>query len=178
MFKKLKNIKNDKANWSRQIVWVLIIGVICLLWAFAINDHKSSNINALRVKVIGANKSENNLLTPKQIHGLVTDKLGMSIKQVQIKDLDLAWLENEIEGDNRIEQAELFLDQRNYLNVEVELRQPMIRVMSSNDKESYYLDRFGERIETMNGVPKRVPVITGDIDPYKKNWKKINSGAY
>lgn len=175
MIDKIINMNFKDPIVLRKLGWITLFVTIIGLLINGVNFVNNSNLNALRVTINGKNAKQNTLISAKEIHELITDEMNAKIKDIRIKELDVKWMEALMESDSRIRNAEVFIDQLNYLNVEIDLRLPILRVQNKIENEQYYLDQDGEKVRVVANVPIRVPVVTGIIDAYHPDWKKVKA---
>lgn len=79
-----------------------------------------------------------------------------------IGTLELKALEQKVESDPFIKNAEAFTDMHGNLQVEVVQRKPIVRVINRNGV-SYYLDEFQELLPITHKFTSRVPIASGYI---------------
>ena len=77
-----------------------------------------------------------------------------------VKAIDVAALENALEGHTWIADAELYFDTHDILHVSVTERVPVARVFTTAGN-TFYLDSGGQRMPLLPHVNVRVPVVTG-----------------
>ncbi len=82
------------------------------------------------------------------------------IEQKDISTINLKKLEDKLKKNPWVKNAELFFDNKQMLNVNIEQREPIARVFTVMGN-SCYLDENGFRLPLSNKVSARVPVITG-----------------
>lgn len=93
-----------------------------------------------------------------------TKLCGQQPEGKPIKTLDLAKLEDELENNPFIEQANLYADIQGDLHVKVKQKEPLLRIINNNGV-SFYIDKKGYKIPTSSKFTSRIPVATGHIDP-------------
>lgn len=167
MKKEWQNIK--EIDWMRTLIWTAILGLIAVAFVYAVTEQMNSRVAKLEID-IPTHKNERALITKKGVSKKILDIVGKDIRTVDLVDLDLTRLEATLEKDSRIENVEVYIDKRNTLKVNVEIRRPFIRIMANND-EQYYLDAKGSRIATVKDQAVRVPIVTGDVNKYSANWQ-------
>ena len=90
----------------------------------------------------------------------------------EVSTIDLSGLEQELEKNQWIMDAELYFDRENILHVFIEEREPVARVFTTLGN-SFYIDSTGHRMPLLDKVSARVPVFTG-FTPARK-LKKSDS---
>jgi len=150
----MKNI-----NWKNILVktlWLLFgIGTIILFGA-ALKKKENKPCIDVKVKFIGTEKEQ--FIDEEDVMDLLNNEgtvIGKGIAQI-----DLKLLENEMKKSLWVKNAEIFFDNNEILHVEVEERQPIVRVFTLQGN-SFYLDSDAIRLPLSNKLSVRVPVITG-----------------
>lgn len=81
-----------------------------------------------------------------------------------IKTLDMAKLEEELENNPYIANADLYADIQGDLHVSITQKIPLLRIINNNGV-SFYIDKKGYKIPVSSKFTSRIPVATGHIDP-------------
>jgi cell division protein FtsQ len=90
-----------------------------------------------------------------------------------LKDFDLRRMEDSIESDPWISNAELFFDNNRVLQVKVTEKEPVARVFTVTGN-SFYIDTSLFRLPLNNKFTPRLPVFTG-FPSDRKKWKGKDS---
>lgn len=140
----------------RKVIRFVVVAVLVLLCAglmIAAATHPSGQ----KVQDIDVRSAEGNQpLFKKDIaeHArLIIGTLGAG------QALDLEYIEQELEKDPWIANAEVFIDNKQTLRLEILERKPIARIFAINDK-SYYLDSAGILLPADQVTPVNVPVFT------------------
>ncbi len=131
-------------------------------------DRLSNQLSSINI-TIAQGVDQKFMIDKTDVRKLLKSKLGYDISLEKIGGLNLYELEGFLEADSRINRADIYVDKRGRLNIDIKQRQPIVRV-SGVDGLAYYLDYKGERIPITETV--RVPIVTGNVDAYKKAFKK------
>jgi cell division protein FtsQ len=83
-----------------------------------------------------------------------------ALKGRPLEDLDLSLMEQRIEQDPWVRNAELFIDANGRLQVEVEEQQPLARLFN-REGASFYIDESMRRIPLNSHFTPNLPVFTG-----------------
>ncbi len=169
MNRKLQNIRNT--NWTRTLIWTAILLLLASGLGYAINERLNSKVAKIEIDIPQQDK-ERLLISKKTISKQILKIVGKDIRTVNLAELDLTRIETLLQKDSRIENVEVYINKKNTLKVEVEIRRPFVRVIADNG-DQFYLDAKGVRVSTVKNQAIRVPVATGNIDEYTDNW--INS---
>jgi cell division protein FtsQ len=98
-------------------------------------------------------------ISEKNILNTISGGAPETMKRQLIKTFDLNQLEQLLEKNLWIRNAELFFDNNDVLHVDVKERQPVARVFAVSG-ETFYVDDMGEQLPTTNDQIARVPVFT------------------
>lgn len=107
---------------------------------------------------------------------------GDSIVNQPLKDIDVTKLEYILKVHPAIDDAQVYLDGRNVLQVEIRQRRPIVRVFNKSG-ENYYLDNKGSLMPISDKYTARVLVANGNIsEPFNKRYMytmaDINENEY
>ena len=83
-----------------------------------------------------------------------------SLKGLPLDELNLSLMEHRIEQDPWVRNAELFIDAKGRLQVEVEEQQPLARLFN-REGASFYIDETMRRIPLNRHFTPNLPVFTG-----------------
>lgn len=168
--KKTQKNKQIKELWTK-VLWIsVLVGVAALVW-FSVQSHLNSKINRIELKIEKLDGSRN-LISDSVALKHIESFFGKEIQEVRFAQLETKKLESALKKDSRIEHAEVYVDGKNVLYVNIIQRAPIVRVMADNG-EDYYLDKYGARIKTVKKSAVRVPVASGHIDEFVSDWKEL-----
>ena len=155
---------------------IVLVAFVGFLFAFASAKNAKREVSKPYVKFIG----ENNLfISSEAVSKLLIQNYG-NIKNVSKESLDLNVLENTLNANAMIKNAEVYVSVNGVLSAEVEQKTPIARVSTST---SYYIDNDGFDMPLSTNYSARVPLVTGYIE--KNNLKnayqiakKINNDEF
>lgn len=155
---------------------VVIAGAILVLSASAVGNKDKERINNVNINII---KTGGQLfISPDEISSVLNKAAGKSLKNQPVGSLDLSLLENKLMKLKWVKHAELFIDNRNVLQVKVEQHTPVARVFSSNTN-SFFVSGDKTLLPFRNSVSTRLPVFTGfaaDVDHLKHDDSVLIDG--
>ena len=160
--RKLNNTK--RTNWKKNLVWTVVTFVIMGVLFMAVERKKNAVITKVGISIKGI-KGGKNLVTNKGVKTMFRNYLGYDLESSMIHDLDLMDMELMLEADERIKEAEVYIDNKDRLYIAILQREPIVRIFNK-DRTSYYLDSDGKEIPSYKGATIRVPVASGNIDAY------------
>ncbi|NNE27885.1 MAG: hypothetical protein HKN09_13660 [Saprospiraceae bacterium] len=131
---------------------------------FATLERLESPVEAVIIKVEGRADNKK-LISEEEVRHILKGQIGYDISISNTRGLDLLSLEKYLKEESRIEDVEIYLDKKNRVHVIVIQKDPIIRVEVSGG-EDYYLDKNGFKVPLIKNQILRVPIVTGQIDPY------------
>ena len=143
--------------------------MITLLVA-AIGKKKKETCSDYQITIKGA--QQNFFVDTKDITKLLTAASGGSVKGQHLSDIKMRKLEELLEDNEWIQDAEIWFDNKNVLNVIVTEREPVARIFTTAGN-SYYIDSTIKIMSLSDKMSARVPVFTGF--PEKKAWTRNDS---
>ena len=151
-------------------LWLAIGAGMVTLLAAAMKRQKNDRCSDFTITIKGA---KNNLFVDKAD---IIKMLGVGakgkIKGQPISSINLRQLEQKLEDNVWVKDAELYFDNSNELHVTVTEREPVARVFNTSGK-SFYVDEDINRIPLSDKLTAKVPVFTGF--PERKQLMKKDS---
>lgn len=152
-----------KHQWIFHLVALAVVGVVLSL---AIQTYKNSPISQMEIN-IEAIDGNRYLISSDEVQKMINQKVGYDVSRASIKRLDLMDLEYLLDSDERIENSELYMDKNLAVHIDIQQKKPLVRIFT--DGGNYYLDAEGSYVP-VTGHTVRVPVVTGEVDPYVPNY--------
>ncbi len=144
----------------------LLMGMVIIS---AVSQKRESIIGDISVNVEMLPDSSR-LITEKDVITTLTRSIGRNIQGMPVGTLDLERVEERIlEKDPFIADADVYMDARNVLNVDIRQREPLLRIIDANGK-TYYIDKEGKHMPTSVNFTARVPVANGYIPPFTPEY--------
>lgn len=145
--------------WKQRIIqaiWILAgAGTITLLVA-AMQKKSARPFANTQVEISGA--TGHVFVDERDVQAILEKK--RTTTGVSMADIDLRAVEEALEKDPWIRNAELFFDNRLVLQVRITEREPVARIFTSGGR-SFYLDTTGKMLPLSEKLAARVPVFTG-----------------
>lgn len=139
------------------------MGLVILLFSFAKNRNKLRSIEKIDITFTDG---ENLYITKAAVNKLLIQKIGEP-ENLSKDTLDLSTLERELNEQDMIANADVYLTVDGILGVRISQRKPIGRVFSENP---FYIDTDGKAMPLSSFHSARVPVLMG-ID--EKNSKEV-----
>ncbi len=136
-------------------LWLVIGLFILTLFIAAVQKRKNNNCHGLKIEI--SNNNQTNFITEKEINEVVNPSGVINSKP--IKKIDLQSLEKALQKNLWVKNAELYIDNKNILHVDIAQRQPISRIFTVNGG-SNYLDNNALRLPIKQNANARVLVIT------------------
>ncbi len=140
------------------LLWSGVLAGFMVLLVAAMRDKDNTKCSGIRVTLKGDDR--NAFIDEKDIRALITKDKQQSPVGMAISDINIANLERTVERDPWVRSAQIFIDNRQILNIVVAQRDPLARIFTFSGN-SFYLDEQGERIPVSDRFSARVPVFTG-----------------
>ena len=135
------------------------LGVSMLILLVASTRHHSGMI-CKDVEVTIRSVGAGTYITQKEILDRVSGRHPELLKGTLLKNISLSQLEKLLEQHLWIREAELYFDNNNILQIDIQERLPVARVFSVSG-ETFYVDDFGFRLPVNGKQIAYVPVFTG-----------------
>lgn len=140
----------------------LLIGAMIVL--SAVNHRKSSAVKGVEVDIKPLPNGDL-LMQPVDVTELIHKAFGYEFQSRSVRTVEIERLEKVLEKDPLVQDAEVYLDARDFVRVSVTQREPVIRIIDK-DGWNYYLDKNGKRMPLSKHFTARVVVATGNIPAY------------
>ena len=148
--------------------WLLVGSGMTTLLVAANNKTQAYSCKQVVVSIQGERGQF--YIDKNDVYGQIKYAAGGSVVGKPIAEIDLSMLEEMLEGQTWIRDAELYFDSRNVLHVLIAERDPIARVFTTDGK-SFYIDSAGVRMPLLPGVSARLPVVTNFTAAKKLNSK-------
>lgn len=148
--------------WNRALHitgWVVgVVGLFVLLGA-AVSSSNHAYLRDIAVDIDFGDEAF--FITNDQVTEVVTD-LGYMIDSAHMADIDPGRIEHILENNAFISDAEVYKELNGVLHVDVDVRQPVLRVYNLKG-ESIYLDEDGVFMPLNRNYTARTPIANGYI---------------
>lgn len=143
-----------KNRWRKTVWTVLGVSTLCLLVAAV---YHQSNKACTGIEVAMIDNENNYFIDEKEVVTLL--KSQGAVEGQEIGNIHLHQLENVLENNKWIENAELFFDNRQVLQVRIEEKEPIARIFTATGS-SFYIDSVCRRLPLSEKMSARVPMFT------------------
>ncbi|HMQ46491.1 MAG TPA: hypothetical protein PKA00_02765 [Saprospiraceae bacterium] len=173
----LSNIKTWALprNFLQQIGWVLGILVFAFAIISAVERKGASVVGKVEADVIPL-KGDDRLINEDNIKAVILNSFGYELEGLKIEEVNLERLEQVLENEPFILNADVYADGRSNIQIRVTQRAPVLRIMGNNN-QNYYLDKTGYQMPLSDLLAAKVLIATGNLAPYQEDFldKKRNT---
>lgn len=146
----------SKKKVARFTLGVVLVALFAGLLIASTLTRKSGFVKDLNIATLNR---EISLIPRSELEQIISASASGDFQSVPLKELDLEQIEKALEQNPWIQNAEVFVDNRQVLQLELLERIPVARVFSNNGK-SYYIDTAGRLLPDDVSIPMLVPVFT------------------
>ncbi len=136
---------------------ILLIVSSIFLYAFTNSKNKKRIVSKPNISFLG---SSHLYLTQEDVSKLLIQN-QKELTNTSKEALDLNHLEMALKSNPMVRTAEVYITVNGKLNVEIEQKKPIARVISS---PSYYISNEGNYMPLSQNYAARVPLVTGKVD--------------
>ncbi len=151
MFKKIIRIS----------IGVFLVTGIVALFSFAQNRESEMLCSKINILISRDPLSENFLVEEDDIRQLIATQIGQ-VENSPIKNIDINNLERILYQNPWVLNANVYLDIDGVVNVEIEQRKPILRIINYLG-ENFYMDSNGKSMPWSPKFTPRLLVVTGNI---------------
>jgi|SRR5436190_1101620 len=139
-------------------MWLVIASGMVILLAAAVRKQKSNHCKNYSITIKGT--QNNFFINEKDVQQLIMSGTNGAIKGQPLSSFNLHQLEQLLENNTWINDAELYFDNRDVLHITVKEREPIARIFTTAGS-SFYIDSLGKQMPLSERMSARVPVFTG-----------------
>ena len=152
------------------VFWIaLSVGALSLLIA-AMETRNSKPCSDVKIAIVAG---KNVMFVDRKDVSNKLKSIGGVLIGKPLKDFDLQRMEDSLESDPWVSNAELYFDNNRVLQVKVTEKEPIARVFTSKGS-SFYLDTTLSRLPLSEKFTPMLPVFTG-FPSEKSKWKRSDS---
>jgi cell division protein FtsQ len=149
-----------RINWKlvfKVFVWVVCLSGTVVLMSFVGIKQKTVTCKNIKILIPGAD----NFIEREEIDAILRQSQGNLIGR-QLAGINLEDIEKSIKANPYIAFATVYADMDGVIHIEIQQRQPILRVINSNDQD-YYIDRDGLKMPVSANFTANVLVANGKI---------------
>ncbi|MFP5081132.1 cell division protein FtsQ/DivIB [Pedobacter sp. JCM 36344] len=149
-----------RINWTlvcKVFAWVVCLSGTVVLMSFVRIKQKTVTCKNIKILIPGAD----NFIEREEIDAILVQSQGKLIGR-QLEHINLEEIEKSIKANPYIAFATVYADMDGVIHIEIQQRQPILRVINSNDQD-YYIDRNGLKMPVSANFTANVLVANGRI---------------
>lgn len=149
-------------NWKLiGVITLWILGLSAVISSFAFTEIKQRSVLCKSI-LIDINRDDENYFINKADVLKILYSTGDSLIGTRVDDIPLSLLERLIVANKYIKSAKVFIDVKGNLQVEIEQRKPLLRIIN-NTYQSFYIDEEGYKMPLSALYSARSIVSNGHI---------------
>lgn len=160
----------DLIKTLKKLSWVALIFAVAAVVISAIERKETSQVEEVRIEIAPL-KDSTWMIRKGDILLTIERSFGYALESLPIISVEVERLERVLENDPFILNADVYVDAGNRVNIEIEQREPILRIIDNNQL-NYYLDGAGKKMPLSNHFAARVLVATGNIPPFVPDFLK------
>jgi cell division protein FtsQ len=137
------------------IKWTILLLYLILVLGFVKHKRMSVPVTKLNIEIAGNHR----FVDTVDVNKMLTSN-GVYIDSISLYSVNFDELEKLIEKNEAVEHAEVYADNYGVLNIIVNQRKPLIRVITV-DYKGFYIDENGETMPLSDKYTAHVPVLNG-----------------
>lgn len=145
----------------RSYGWIGVAIAIGVLAISAISAREGAFVETV-APVIKPLPEGKTLVTEQELLDRLAASFTKPMSELKLSDIDIELVEEVLEGQAFVADADAFIDDDLQLNIAITQRVPLLRVIAENG-QNYYLDEEGVRMPLSDSYTARVPVVTGNV---------------
>lgn len=144
----------------KRIIWGASLVIFFLMIVRAKQAQDSTICNTLEVNIDYT--QGNRFINKANVTDMIEAMLPGNDIYLAVKDIPLQTLENHLEENDYISDAEIYIDINGTMHVDIEQKHPVLRVINANN-QGYYISDLGEKMPVSSRYAARVPIASGYI---------------
>jgi cell division protein FtsQ len=159
--KKESGNTTKKSSWFMRFLvlsfFVLMGAGALALWAFSISKHNAQPVPKVRINIQrGQNIDE--LISKQEIDSIVHSHFGL-LQGTPMNQIDVSAIQVAVNRHPAIQSCYVHMGVDGILNIDIQQRAPMFRVMNS-DGSGFYIDTLGQSFNLLDRAVAYVPIYT------------------
>ena len=167
---KKKNSSNFKISKQsiRRISWLVALLLVIAVIVSAVEFKEGLSVNEVHIDIEPLSDG-NSLINQGDIFLTIERTFGFALQGMPLGVVDVERIERVLKEEAFISHAEVFVDALQNVNISVQQREPILRIIDNNGL-NYYLDKDGVRLPLSAHFTARVLTATGNIPPHSPNF--------
>lgn len=161
----MATVKSEMAGTLKFVLWGAVAVVCVALITSAMQRKRDAAVNDVVVDIAPL-EDGHHLINEADVLKLLEERFAPPVQQLPLGQLDMERLERVLEEVPFVLSAEAYIDANNRIHIDLEQREPLLRVMDNNGL-NYYLDKQGNDFPPSLHYAARVRVANGHLPPYE-----------
>ena len=162
--------RKDLNKMLIRVGWIAGLFVAAALVISAVEKKEASLTSEILIDIRPL-EGGNLLIDRKDVITSIDRSFGFKLEGLQIGEVDIERLERILEEDPFILDADVFIDAMNNINIGIDQRAPILRIIDNNGL-NYYLDKDGKKLPLSKHFSARVLTATGNIPPHTLEFQE------
>jgi cell division protein FtsQ len=142
-------------------LWTVLVLSLLVTLSFVESEQKQLRCKSLEISIIP--EADRYFVTREMVVKMLTDGRDERVLVGEpVAAFNVGQLEENLEMNPYVSEAEVFIDIEGKLRVDVEQRDPVIRIMHT-DGSGFYIDNKGIKMPLSDSFTAHVPIATGNI---------------
>src|SRR6056297_434439 len=146
-------------NFKNIAIWSGILLYLILSLSFVNSKRKDTICSKVQVRILDS--LQDRFVTEDEVQDFIYD-LDMKVRGEPFSSINIREMEKYLENKAAIHHAELYFTANGDLQIEIDQRNPIVRVINAKGR-SYYIDRHGVIIPLSSNYSSHVLVASGEI---------------
>jgi cell division protein FtsQ len=149
-----------RINWNlvfKSCAWVVCLGGMVVLMSFVNLKRYTVKCKDVKILIPGAD----NFIEREEVDAILKQSQGRLIGR-NLEQINLHDIEDQMKANPYIALAKVYADMDGVINIEVNQRQPLLRIINANN-QNFYVDNHGLKMPVSPNFTANVLVANGDI---------------
>src|SRR3954454_2471218 len=142
-------------KWLQISLWSLLGVGTCTLLIAAMQKKDEKACSGIKINIDGV--KDNVFIDDKDVMAIM--KINGAVKGKEVSEINLRNIEEQLEKNAWVKDADLFFDNNQVLHAKIEEREPIARIFTLSGK-SYYIDSSCKMLPLSDERSARVPMFT------------------
>ena len=171
---KVPQINRSDLNKSLiRIAWIVLFIAAIGLVISAVEQKEESLVQGVST-TIEPLEDGNTLIDEEDVLLKIEKIFGNRLTGTPIVEVDIERMERAFKEDPFILDAEVFIDAKESVHIELKQRNPIVRVIDNNGL-NYYLDKDGNKMPLSGHFTPRLLTVTGNVPPHTPDFLERES---
>lgn len=157
-------MQKEVQNTLKRLSWIVLILLIGVVLVNMVQKKQTSKTVEVLIEIAHL-PDGNDLITKGDVFEILDRSFGYSMEGIPQNTVNIERIEKVLKESPFVLDAEAYLGANNAVQIEIEQRIPVIRIIDKIGV-SYYLDKDGNKLPTSKHFTVRVLTATGNIPPH------------